>query len=270
MKSILLTLATISFVVLVSFTNTRAQSDSNPDSVDAKLLSAPAPKYPDEAKKTGLGGKVSVLVALDENGNVTGVERVSGPDWVCEAVAYPDVVALREAAKSAALRAKFTPAVRDGKPTTSTILVIYDFKGKAQASGGFAAGGMKQTRLDPNEHYKIVGSISSADSTLPSTLRNTSSGTGQTVSGGVLNGKEMSLAKPPYPAAARAVRAYGAVSVQVLIDTDGYVYSAQAMSGHPLLQSVSRIAACNSRFTQTLLMGEPVKVSGIIIYNFVP
>jgi TonB family protein len=136
MKSILLTLATASFVTLISVINIQAQSDPNHSSADAKLLSAPAPKYPDEAKKTGLGGKVSVLVALDENGNVTGVERVSGPDWVCEAVAYPDVVALREAAKSAALRAKFTPAMRDGKPTTSTILVNYDFKGKAQASGG--------------------------------------------------------------------------------------------------------------------------------------
>ena len=43
------------------------------------------------------------------------------------------------------------------------------------------------------------------------------------VSGGVLNGKATSLPKPPYPAAARAVRASGAVSVQVLIDESGRV-----------------------------------------------
>ena len=254
MKSILLTLATISFVVLVSFTNTRAQSDSTPDSVDAKLLSAPAPKYPDEAKKTGIGGKVSVLVSLDEKGNVTGIESISGPDWVCQTITYPDVIALREAAKAAVLKAKFEPAMRDSKPVASTILVSYDFKGSAQERGG-----LKRLDLVPNARYKVVGSASSA-----------SSGSGQTVSGGVLNGKAMSLAKPPYPAAARAVRAYGAVSVQVLIDTDGFVYSAQAVSGHPLLQSASRMAACNSRFTPTLLIGKPVWVSGIITYNFVP
>ena len=41
------------------------------------------------------------------------------------------------------------------------------------------------------------------------------------ISGGVLNGKATSLPKPPYPPAARAVRASGAVSVQVLIDENG-------------------------------------------------
>ncbi|HTK37093.1 MAG TPA: TonB family protein, partial [Pyrinomonadaceae bacterium] len=170
MKSVLLTLATVSFVTFILVINIQAQSDSNIGSVDAKLLSAPAPKYPDEAKKTGLGGKVSVLVALDEKGNVTGVKSVSGPDWVCQTITYPDVVALRDAAKSAALKAKFAPALRDGKPATSTILVSYDFKGTNQASGGLAVGAIKH-KPDPNARYTTVGSISSADSTLPSTPR---------------------------------------------------------------------------------------------------
>jgi len=93
---------------------------------------------------------------------------------------------------------------------------------------------------------------------------------GKRISGGVLNGKALSLAKPPYPPAARAVRASGAVSIQVLIDTNGEVFSAQAVSGHPLLRPASAIAACDSRFAPTLLQGQPVKVSGIITYNFVP
>jgi hypothetical protein len=93
---------------------------------------------------------------------------------------------------------------------------------------------------------------------------------GDTVSGGVLNGKAFSLPKPTYPAAARAVRAAGAVPVQVLIDIDGTVFAAAANGGHPLLQAASVTAACNAKFTPTLLAGQPVKVSGIIVYNYVP
>jgi len=92
----------------------------------------------------------------------------------------------------------------------------------------------------------------------------------KTVSGGVLNGKAISLPKPAYPAAARAVRASGAVQVQVLIDETGKVVSASAAGGHPLLQAAAVAAARGARFSPTMLSGQPVKVSGIITYNFVP
>lgn len=92
----------------------------------------------------------------------------------------------------------------------------------------------------------------------------------KTVSGGVLNGKATSLPKPAYPAAARAVRASGAVSVQVLISETGSVLSASAVSGHPLLRAAAEGAARGARFSPTMLSGQPVKVSGVITYNFVP
>ncbi len=92
----------------------------------------------------------------------------------------------------------------------------------------------------------------------------------KTISGGVLNGKATNLPKPPYPPAARAVRASGAVSVQVLISETGSVVSANAVSGHPLLRPAAVAAARGARFSPTLLSGQPVKVSGVITYNFVP
>ncbi len=92
----------------------------------------------------------------------------------------------------------------------------------------------------------------------------------KTISGGVLNGKATNLPKPPYPPAARAVRASGAVSVQVLISETGSVISANAVSGHPLLRPAAVSAARGARFSPTLLSGQPVKVSGVITYNFVP
>ena len=90
------------------------------------------------------------------------------------------------------------------------------------------------------------------------------------ISKGVVNGSAISLPKPPYPAAARAVRASGAVNVQVLIDEGGSVVSANAVSGHPLLRQAAESAARGAKFKPTLLSGQPVKVNGVIVYNFVP
>lgn len=88
------------------------------------------------------------------------------------------------------------------------------------------------------------------------------------ISGGVLNGRAISLPRPPYPAIARAARASGTVSVQVTIDEEGNVISASAVSGHPLLRAAAIDAARAAKFTPTKLEGQPVKVSGIINYNF--
>lgn len=90
----------------------------------------------------------------------------------------------------------------------------------------------------------------------------------KTISGGVVNGKATSLPKPAYPASARAVGAKGSVSVQVLIDENGRVVSASAVSGHPLLKGPAVAAARRARFAPTKLSGQPVKVSGVITYVF--
>lgn len=90
------------------------------------------------------------------------------------------------------------------------------------------------------------------------------------VSGGVVNGKAKYLAQPIYSAAAKAVRAGGKVEVQVTIDENGRVISASIVSGHTLLRESALNAARKSTFSPTTLSKEPVKVSGIIVYNFNP
>jgi TonB family protein len=92
----------------------------------------------------------------------------------------------------------------------------------------------------------------------------------KTISGGVVNGKATNLVKPAYPPAARAVNASGAVNVQVTIDEQGNVISASAVSGHPLLRASAVSAARASKFSPTILSGQAVKVTGVIVYNFVP
>ena len=89
------------------------------------------------------------------------------------------------------------------------------------------------------------------------------------MSEGVLRGNAISLPKPVYPAMAKQIRLQGLVTVQVLIDEEGKVLSAKALSGHPLLVLESQKAAMQARFTPTKLSNQPVKVSGVITYNFV-
>lgn len=91
----------------------------------------------------------------------------------------------------------------------------------------------------------------------------------KTVAGGVVNGKAISLVKPAYPPAAQAVRASGAVNVQVTIDENGDVIAASAVSGHALLRTAAESAARVSKFSPTILSGQKVRVTGVIVYNFI-
>ncbi|MBV9217045.1 MAG: TonB family protein [Acidobacteria bacterium] len=93
---------------------------------------------------------------------------------------------------------------------------------------------------------------------------------GKTVSGGALNSSATQLPPPEYPEAAKAVRASGQVIVQITVDEKGKVISATATYGHPLLRSAAEEAARKARFPPKLLNGTPVKVTGVLTYNFVP
>lgn len=90
------------------------------------------------------------------------------------------------------------------------------------------------------------------------------------VGGGVLNGKAIRLPQPDYPVAARNARVEGVVVVAVTIDETGKVIEAHDLCGsNPLLTKVSIEAAYKAEFTPTKLSGQPVKVTGVICYNFV-
>ena len=84
----------------------------------------------------------------------------------------------------------------------------------------------------------------------------------------VLNGSALSLPKPAYPPIAKHAGIQGAVNVQVLVDETGRVISAKAVSGNPMLMPAAQQAALGARFSPTMLGDQAVKVSGVIIYNF--
>lgn len=88
------------------------------------------------------------------------------------------------------------------------------------------------------------------------------------VSGGVLQGSALKKANPSYPPVAKAAKATGAVQVQITVSEEGRVIDATAISGHPLLREAAVEAARQWEFKPTVLSGQPVKVQGILTFNF--
>lgn len=201
------------------------------------------------------------------------------------AVAYRRVFPLQVAAQpnaqfgAPAQTYGWTPPVSTSKAglvlTLSAVAVIGLGAVSIAAAGYFAYQGITDAIQKVEEERKRKEDSDSkipVYPTPPVTLNPTTGNSpgGKSISGGVLNGKATDLPKPAYPAAARAVRASGAVNVQVTVDETGKVVSANAVSGHPLLRSAAEQAARNAKFAPTILSGKPVKVSGVIVYNFTP
>jgi periplasmic protein TonB len=85
------------------------------------------------------------------------------------------------------------------------------------------------------------------------------------IAGGMLNGKAIYLPQPEIPPG----EANGVVLVAIVIDEQGTVIEARPVSGPQHLQAAAVNAARLARFAPTMLMGEPVRVTGTLSYNFV-
>lgn len=89
------------------------------------------------------------------------------------------------------------------------------------------------------------------------------------VKGGILNGKAVSKPAAEYPEEAKAAGVEGTVTVQILVDEEGQVVTAEAVSGPELLRPAAEAAARQARLSPTRLSGEPVRVTGLLTYTFV-
>lgn len=88
------------------------------------------------------------------------------------------------------------------------------------------------------------------------------------ISGGILNGKTVSKPSPAYPDAAQKAGVSGMVEVFVVVDEEGKVIKAEAVSGPEELRAAAVAAARKARFSPVRLSGELVKYSGRLTYNF--
>lgn len=197
-----------------------------------KAVNNPDPEYPAETASLGYGGKVVVQVKISKRGQVS-VTNAFGPTAPCIKLDDPRTEKIRKAVVEAAKQVQFETTMKDGKPTEIEMYISYRFDKEGKP--------LRQ-RL-PSEGL---------------------------VERGVLQGRVKHLAKPEYPASAKASRIAGAVPVEVLVDTDGKVIAAAAAGGHPRLQHNAVVAACRSSIEPVALSGVPVQVSGVITFSFLP
>lgn len=77
------------------------------------------------------------------------------------------------------------------------------------------------------------------------------------------------MVKPAYSPTASRMNIGGKVTVEIEIDTEGNVTSANAINGHQFLRQESEIAALKSKFKPAMIGNKPVKAKAQIVYNFV-
>lgn len=174
--------------------------------------------------------------------------------------AATNMAATNAAANTAANTAKQQPA-KEPAPRNATLLVASLDKGGASVPGAPALGAASNPAATGGPAVKSEGDA-------PAPAAPLRSGPIRPISGGILNGKALSLPTPMYPDAAKRARMAGVVEVEVLIDVSGKVISAKAVRGPGMLQQSAEMAAKQARFTPTLLSGQPMKVVGVITYNF--
>lgn len=225
--------------LLITFAMSALAQDPAPKTINGgvlngKAVSLPKPAYPAEAKEANAGGAVAVDIVIDESGTV--VSAVSQP--------YDQSVKKKDDGTPGETK-ELHPALRQSAETAAL---------GAKFSPTLLSG--EPVRVTGRIVYNFVAGGSSPDM--------------NKANGGVLNGRARSLPTPAYPPAAMAVRASGAVSVQVTVDEEGNVISAAAVSGHPLLRAAAVSAAREAKFVPVLLEGKPVKVNGVVVYNFTP
>lgn len=85
---------------------------------------------------------------------------------------------------------------------------------------------------------------------------------------GSVRRKAVLLPKPLYPREALEAGADGAVKVEIVIDTEGTVISAKAVSGHPLLYPTAEETASKTKFRRTDSPDPNFREAGTLTYNF--
>ena len=99
------------------------------------------------------------------------------------------------------------------------------------------------------------------------TIKNKSPKTFPIIEKGIVNNKAINLPKPKFPNGGKNV--LGVVKVQILIDMNGKVILAEAISDHPLLRPFSETAARKSNFSPTFIDGgAPIYVKASLLYKF--
>lgn len=109
--------------------------------LNGRAVKLPKPEYPAAATAINAKGDVRVQVTIDETGNVTSAEAVSGDPL------------LRAAAVKAALEAKFVPTTLSGKPIKVSGFIVYKF---SPSKTDVATDKMKTAPITPEDKRALL------------------------------------------------------------------------------------------------------------------
>lgn len=236
-----------SFVIVLSFVLILIPVLVQAQDQEVSPISIPEIELTPEMVKVGIDGRITVLLEIDELGNVGSVRLEGGPMWPCGSNPKKELAAFRSLAERTLKTARFRPKAVQGKAVSTkislTLLIGNVLKARKRQ---FAV--KNGERVDPAVHGPdVIYQI--ADAPLGPTA--------------------LSLPKPAYPPAARARNLQGRAIVDVVIDEDGKVRLAGYISGELLLLSSSRDSACKAKFNRQIIDGKAVKVIGVVEYTFI-
>lgn len=186
--------------------------------VNSKAIYLPIPLYPIETRLSLKAHTVSVRITVNENG------------WVSESKACSGDPTLRQAAESAAMRAKFKPTLLSGKHVVVSGIINY--------------------RFDPATSFEEPYELPCFPTM--NIIK-------------IINEFAINLVQPTFPFV--RPRLAGHVAVQVLIGEDGRVETARAVSGPEFAREPAVKAAYESKFRRFVACGKPTKLSSILGYN---
>jgi TonB family protein len=201
--------------------------------ITGKAINLPKPTFPLGGEYKPFVSTIIVSVTINENGNVIEANAISGN------------ALFRQTSELAAHSSKFSPSIWgcERKTAYSEITYIFD---SIKEDVSISNSNLRFTKeLDGNTKQIICSDC------YPT------------------NERAAKLEKPDYPSIAKAVQASGTVSVQILIDENGNVIEAKAVSGHPFLRPASIKAALRSKFEPPRISGQLVRVWFFLSYNFV-
>jgi TonB family protein len=85
---------------------------------------------------------------------------------------------------------------------------------------------------------------------------------------GLMKGKVINMAQPVYPLEAKRSHIAGSVIFKITVDEAGQVSAVKTLCGPPLLVKSAESSIRQTQMEATIVAGKPVKITGIIIYNF--
>lgn len=206
-------------------------NQSQDDAVTVQIVNQVDANYPQKAIQHGLQGEVVVNVAISLSGDVETVNVISG-----------DPV-LVQSSVEAAKQWKFRAWQYMDLPIRAWAKLAFDFHLQDPASS------------TPRVTERVVESGGTGDPVWVSPL--------------VVQGMLIKQVAPQYPKYARRRKIQGTVTLEAIISKEGTVENLEVESGPQELVGSAEDAVRQWKFKPYLLMGQPIRVRGKMIANFV-